>query len=90
VVVADGETARVRVIETYTDAERYSVKDGELVWDRTLSRPWNLVVLPAGWTLSSVSVPAVVSLDEGGRVACRFVNPRNDEVHVVLKARRRP
>jgi hypothetical protein len=88
--VADGESARVRVIETYTDTERYFVKDGELVWDRTLGRPWNLVVLPAGWMLSSVSIPAVVSLDQEGRVACRFVNPRNDEVHVVLKARRRP
>lgn len=88
--VAAGESTRVRVIETYTDAERYFVKDGELVWDRTLGRPWNLVVLPAGWMLSSVSVPAVVSLDEEGRVACRFVNPRNDELHVVLKARRRP
>jgi hypothetical protein len=87
---AEGESARVRVIETYTDAERYFVKDGELVWDRTLGRPFNLVVLPAGWMLSSVSVPAVVSLDPEGRVACRFINPRNDEVHVVLKARRRP
>ena len=88
--VAEGETVRVRVIETYTDAERYAVKDGELVWDRTLGRPWNVVTLPPGWMLTSVSVPAVVSLDEEGRVACRFVNPRNDEVHVVLKARRRP
>ena len=33
---------------------------------------------------------AVISLDDEGRVGCRFVNPRNDEVHVVLKARRRP
>jgi hypothetical protein len=87
--VAEGESTRVRVVETYTDAERYFVKDGELVWDRTLARPWNLVVLPAGWMLGSVSVPAVISLDREG-VACRFVNPRNDEVHVVLKARRRP
>jgi len=88
--LAEGESARVRVVETYTDAERYAVKDGELVWDRTLGRPWNLVVLPSGWMLASVSVPAVVSLDPEGRIACRFVNPRNDEVHVVLRARRRP
>jgi hypothetical protein len=88
--LAEGETARVRVIETYTDAERYFVKDGRLVWDRTLGRPWNVVVLPPGWMLDSLSVPAVVFLDEEGRVACRFVNPRNDELHVVLKARRRP
>jgi len=88
--LGEGETARVRVIETYTDRERYFVKDGELVWDRTLGRPWNVVVLPPGWLLASVSVPAVVSLDGEGRLACRFVNPRNDELHVVLKARRRP
>lgn len=88
--LAEGETTRVRVTETYTDAGRYFVSDGELVWDRTLGRPWNLVVLPAGWMLASVSVPAVISLDQEGRVSCRFVNPRNDEVHVVLKARRRP
>ena len=88
--VADGESTRVRVIETYTDGERYFLKDGELVWDRTLGRPQNLVVLPPGWMLAAVSVPAVVSLDDEGRVACRFVNPRNDEVRVVLKARRRP
>jgi hypothetical protein len=88
--LAEGETRRVRVIETYTDAERYFLKDGELVWDRTLGRPWNVVVLPAGWMLASVSVPAVVSLDPEGRIACRFVNPRNDEVHVLLRARKRP
>ena len=87
--LGERESARVRVVETYTDAERYYVKDGQLVWDRTLGRPWNLVVLPAGWMLESVSVPAVVSLDEEGRLACRFVNPRNDELRVVLKARRR-
>jgi len=88
--VGEGQSVRVRVIETYTDTERYFVKDGELVWDRTLGRPFNVVTLPAGWMLTSVSIPAVVTLDDEGRVACRFVNPRNDEIHVVLKARRRP
>jgi hypothetical protein len=87
--LAEGESMRVRVSETYTDAERYGLKDGELVWDRTLGRPRNTVILPPGWKLSSVNVPAVVSLDPEGRVACRFVNARDDELHVVLRARRR-
>jgi hypothetical protein len=39
--------------------------------------------------LTSVSVPAIVSLDEDGLVKCSFTNTRNDEIHVVLKARRR-
>jgi hypothetical protein len=84
--VGAGESVRVRVVETYTDAERYTVKDGELVWDRSLGRPFDVVVLPPGYKLTAVSVPAIVSLDDEGRVVCRFTNPRNDEIHVVLKA----
>ena len=85
----EGESVRVRVIETYTDPVGYAMRAGELVWDRTLGRPFNDVTLPAGWKLSSVSVPAIISLDAEGRIVCRFTNPRNDEIHVVLKARRR-
>ena len=85
----EGESVRVRVIETYTDPAGYTMHGGELVWDRTLGRPFNDVTLPAGWRLSSVSVPAIISLDAEGRIVCRFTNPRNDEIHVVLKARRR-
>jgi len=86
--LAEGESVRVRVIETYTDPVGYSIKDGELVWDRTLGRPYDDVALPLGWMLTSVSVPAIVSLDAEGLVVCRFTNPRNDEIHVVLKARK--
>jgi hypothetical protein len=87
--LAEGESVRVRVIETYTDPVGYRMEDGELVWDRTLGRPYNDVALPLGWMLTSVSVPAIVSLDSEGRVVCRFTNARNDEIHVVVKGRRR-
>jgi hypothetical protein len=87
--IAAGESVRVRVEETYTDSENYGLRDGELVWDRTLGRPFNQVVLPAGWRLSSVSVPAIISLDREGRVALRFTNTRNDTLHVVIRARPR-
>jgi hypothetical protein len=87
--LAAGESVRVRVIETYTDPVGYRMTGGELVWDRTLGRPFNDVTIPPGWMLTSVSVPAIVSLDAEGRVMCRFTNPRNDEIHVVLKARKR-
>jgi hypothetical protein len=88
--IQNGESVRVRVEETYTDAANYGMKGEELVWDRTLGRPRNEVVLPEGWALSSLNIPAVISLDEQGRVVCRFINPRPDEVHVILKALRRP
>lgn len=87
--IGEGESVRVRVIETYTDPASYGEKNGELVWDRTLGRPRNVAILPEGWYLTGVSVPSIISLDKEGRVVCRFTNPRNDEIHVVLKARRR-
>ncbi len=88
--IGAGQSVRVRVIETYTDPVGYKVDNDELVWDRTLGRPRNEVTLPAGWMLSQVNVPAIITLDAEGRINCRFTNPRNDEIHVVLKARRRP
>jgi hypothetical protein len=84
-----GESVRIRVLETYTDPVGYRIEGGQLVWDRTLGRPRNQVTLPAGWMLTESTVPAIVSLDSEGRIVCRFTNPRNDEIHVVLKARKR-
>ena len=87
--VAEGQSARIRVEETYTDPVGYVIKDGELVWTRTLGRPLNFVTLPAGWMLTSVNTPAVISLDPEGRVLLRFTNTRNDELAVVVKARKK-
>lgn len=87
--IAEGESVRVRVIETYTDPVGYRMEGAELVWDRTLGRPFDDVTLPAGWMLSSLSVPGIVSMDAEGRVHLEFTNSRNDEIHVVIKARRR-
>jgi hypothetical protein len=87
--IAEGESVRIRVLETYTDPVGYRIEKGEFVWDRTLGRPRNQVILPAGWMLSESTVPAIVSLDAEGRVVCHFTNPRNDEIHVILKGRKR-
>ena len=87
--IAKGQSSRVRVEETYTDPVGYTMKGNELVWTRTLGRPLNFVTLPAGWTLTSVNIPAVISLDNEGRVTLRFTNIRNDEIAVTIKARKR-
>src|SRR5438270_5100331 len=87
--VGEGQSTRVRVEETYTDPVGYVVQDGELVWTRTLGRPLNYVTLPAGWRLASVNTPAVVTLDEEGRIKLRFVNTRNGNLEVVIRARKR-
>ncbi|HLJ89046.1 MAG TPA: hypothetical protein VKZ53_19655 [Candidatus Angelobacter sp.] len=88
--VGEGQSFRIRVEETYTDPVGYTFKDGELTWDRTLGRPLNIVVLPAGWMLTSLNVPAIISLDEEGRTTMRFINTRNGDIPVILKARKRP
>jgi len=88
--IAEGQSVRIRVEETYTDPVGYTMEKDELVWHRTLGRPLNLVTLPAGWTLTSLDTPAVISLDSEGRTLLRFTNPRNDELNITIKGRRRP
>jgi hypothetical protein len=87
--IGEGESARIRVEETYTDPVGYEVNDGELVWTRTLGRPLNYVTLPPGWMLTSVNTPAVISLDSEGRVVLRFTNVHNGDLAVVIKAKKR-
>ncbi|AMW05968.1 hypothetical protein [Gemmatimonas phototrophica] len=87
--VRPGSSVRLRMSETYTDAARYRL-DGELlVWDRVFGRPANAVVLPAGWILTNSSIPATLTTLPDGRTRLDFVNPRPDEIAVLLTARRR-
>jgi hypothetical protein len=87
--VAEGRSVRVRVEETYTDPVGYTMKGAELEWTRTLGRPVNFVSLPAGWMLTSVNTPAVITLDSQGRVTLRFTNTRNGDLAVTIRARRK-
>jgi len=87
--VQKGQSARLRISETYTDAGRYYMDGEEFVWDRSLGRPRNAVVLPAGWYVTASSIPAVVTMTDDGRVRLDYDNPRTDEIAVLLKGRRR-
>ena len=86
--VKKGQSVRLRIEETYTDPARYAVMDGVLLWNRNFGRPRNDVVLPAGWRVTTSSIPATVSMTEDGRVRLAFVNPRPDSIDVFVKARR--
>lgn len=88
--VKKGQTTRLRISETYTDSVRYRAIGDQLVWDRGFGRPFNAVVLPAGWMLTHSAVPATVVSLPDGRVRLDFVNQRLDEIAVLIVARRRP
>ena len=87
--VTAGQSVRLRMYETYTDSARYRLDGDELVWDRSFGRPANAVVLPAGWILANSAIPATVSTTADGRVRLDFINPRPDEIAVLITARRR-
>jgi len=86
--VKKGTSIRLRIEETYTDPARYALVDGQLMWNRSFGRPRNDVVLPAGWRVTTSSIPATVSMTDDGRVRLAFVNPRPDSIDVFIKARR--
>jgi hypothetical protein len=88
-VQPDG-SIRLRISETYTDPKSYRLEGEDLIFDRSFGRPRNAVVLPAGWYLTASSIPALVSETSDGRIRLDFVNPRPDEIAVLIKARRRP
>jgi len=87
--VPEGGSRRIRITETYTDPARYFLEGDTFVWDRSFGRAHNAVVLPAGFQLTNSSIPATVSLTEDGRIRLDFVNPRPDEIAVLIEGRRR-
>jgi len=84
-----GETLRLRIAETYTAPVSYRLDGAELVFDRSLGRPRNAVVLPTGWYCTFSAAPATLSQLPDGRVRLDYWNDRPEAVDVLLKARRR-
>jgi hypothetical protein len=87
--VKPGQNVRLRISETYTAPNSYGLEGDDLVFDRSLGRPRNAVVLPAGWYLTASSIPATVSQTADGRIRLDFWNGRPDSVDVLIKAKRR-
>ncbi|MCL4845001.1 MAG: hypothetical protein KJ066_00570 [Acidobacteria bacterium] len=87
--VKAGTSVRLRISETYTDPDRYGLVGETLVWRRSFGRPRNTMVLPAGWYVTAVSVPATVVREPDGRVRLDFHNARPDTLDVLVRANRR-
>ena len=87
--VKAGQNVRLRISETYAAPASYRLEGDELVFDRSLGRPRNAVVLPEGWYLTASSIPATVTQMADGRIRLDFWNGRPDPVDVLIKAKRR-
>jgi hypothetical protein len=86
--VKKGQSIRLRLSETYTAPKSYRLDGDELVFERSLGRPRNSVVLPRGWYLTWLSTPAIVRQTPDGLTRVDFMNGRPDGLDVLLKARR--
>jgi len=84
-----GQTLRLRITETYTAPLSYKLDGEEMVFDRSLGRPRNAVVLPSGWYCTFSAAPAMVSQLPDGRLRLDYWDDRPEAVDVLIKARRR-
>ncbi len=82
------QSAHLRLTCTLEDA-RYTTRDGDLVFDRTVQGLRNTVLLPAGWDAASVSQSCTLGMHEGRAfVACVNLNAEN-RYRLTIRARRR-
>jgi hypothetical protein len=84
-----GETLRLRIAETYTAPVSYRMEGEEFVFDRSLGRPRNAVVLPSGWYVTASAEPGTVSMLPDGRVRVDFWADGPEAADVLLKGRKR-
>jgi hypothetical protein len=84
-----GQTLRMRIAETYTAPVSYKLDGDEMIFDRSLGRARNAVVLPSGWYCTFSAAPATVTQLPDGRVRLDYWDDRPEAVDVLLKAKRR-
>jgi hypothetical protein len=88
--VKPGQSVRLRLSETYTAPQSYRLDGSDLVFERSLGRTRDSVVLPPGWSLTASSIPAIVSETPDKMIRLDFVNNRPDSLDVYIKGRKRP
>jgi hypothetical protein len=84
-VPAHGQ-ARLVILKTYEDPKSYFPDGRTLVFDRPLGVKRNKVVLPAGYQLTSLSVPSQIGTENDGRIAISFMHAGAGTAPLVLRA----
>jgi hypothetical protein len=87
--IQQGQSLRLRIAETYTAPVSYRLEGDTFVFDRSLGRARNAVVLPSGWYVTASAIPATVSQLPDGRIRLTYWDDRPEPVDVLIKAKRR-
>lgn len=87
-IVDDKQSAHLRITGQLTDPG-YTVRNGDLVFTRTLKGLRNTVLLPAGWEVSEVSQSGTIGR-YNGRVFVAFINLNAENQYAVRIRARRP
>jgi hypothetical protein len=87
--VQPGQSMRLRIAETYTAPVSYRLDGDEFIFDRSLGRPRNAVVLPSGWYVTASAEPTTVTQLPDGRVRLDYWDDRPEAADVLIKAKRR-
>lgn len=85
-ITGENQSARLRVAGTLVDPA-YTIDGGQLAWEHTFREPRNTIVLPAGWDVTAVSMPATVATQQDGRVVIQIYSARPDDaIKVAFRA----
>jgi hypothetical protein len=86
--VPENGQGRLVILKTYRDEKSYHL-DGTgsaLVFDRPLGVKRNKVVLPLGYEVVGLTVPAQILTEKDGRIAASFLHAGSGEAPFVLRA----
>ena len=77
---------RLIIIKTYKDAKSYYLDGKTIVFNRPLGVKRNKVVLPSGYEVVGLTVPAQILTEKDGRIAISFLHAGAGEAPLELRA----
>lgn len=78
--------ARLLILKTYKDPKSYYLDGKTLVFERPLGIKRNKIVLPPGYEVAGLSVPAQIRTEPDGRIAVSFLHAGAGEAPLKVRA----
>ena len=78
--------ARLLILKTYKDPKSYYLDGKTLVFDRPLGIRRNKIVLPPGYEVTGLTVPAQIRTEPDGRIAVSFLHAGAGEAPLKVRA----